>query len=74
VLLAAAVLVSLIGQLYRPASATLLSDLTADDQQVMTFTLYRFGLNLGATAAPCSGSVRTAWPATAMTWSSRVRR
>src|SRR6185437_3581322 len=55
VLLAAAVTVSLISQLYRPASATLLSDLTAADRQVMTFALYRFGLNLGATAAPLVG-------------------
>jgi predicted MFS family arabinose efflux permease len=55
VLFGAAVLVSGIGQLYRPASATLLSDLTADDRQVMTFALYRFGLNLGATAAPLLG-------------------
>ncbi len=55
VLFAAAVLVSLIGQLYRPASATLLSDLTEHDRQVMTFALYRFGLNLGATAAPLLG-------------------
>jgi MFS family permease len=54
-LLAAAVIVSMISQLYRPASATLLSDLTSDDRQVMTFALYRFGLNLGATAAPLVG-------------------
>ncbi len=55
VLLLAAIVVSLISQLYRPASAMLLSDLTADDRQVMTFALYRFGLNLGATAAPLLG-------------------
>lgn len=55
VLLVAAVTVSLISQIYRPASATLLSDLTADNRQVMTFALYRFGLNLGATAAPLVG-------------------
>ncbi len=55
VLLVAAIVVSLISQLYRPASATLLSDLTADDRQLMTFALYRFGLNLGATAAPLVG-------------------
>jgi len=55
VLLVAAVVVAMISQLYRPASATLLSDLTADDRQVMTFALYRFGLNLGATAAPLVG-------------------
>src|ERR1700722_12006204 len=54
-LLGAAVVVAMISQLYRPASATLLSDLTPDDRQVMTFALYRFGLNLGATIAPLLG-------------------
>lgn len=54
-LLAAAFAVAMISQLNRPASATLLSDLTAADRQVMTFALYRFGLNLGAAAAPLLG-------------------
>jgi predicted MFS family arabinose efflux permease len=54
-LLVAAVLAAMAGQLYRPAAATLLSDLTPDDAQVMTFALYRFGLNLGATVAPLLG-------------------
>jgi MFS family permease len=48
-------LVSLGGQLYRPASATLLSELTPAGQQVMIFAIYRFGLNLGATVAPLLG-------------------
>ncbi len=55
VLVAAAFVVAMIGQLNRQASATLLSDLTPADQQVMTFALYRFGLNLGAAAAPLLG-------------------
>jgi predicted MFS family arabinose efflux permease len=55
VLLVAAFVVAMISQLYRPASAILLSDLTADDRQVMTFALWRFGLNLGATVAPLLG-------------------
>ncbi|MFD1146686.1 MFS transporter [Saccharothrix hoggarensis] len=54
-LLVAAGLVGAVGQIYRPASATLLSELTADDQQVMVFAMYRFGLNLGTTAAPLIG-------------------
>lgn len=54
-LLAAVALVSLSGQLYRPASATLLSDSTPEGQQVMIFAMYRFGLNLGATVAPLLG-------------------
>jgi hypothetical protein len=44
--------VGVVGQLYRPASATLLAELTPADRQVMTFALYRWVLNLGTTAAP----------------------
>ncbi|MGA5134120.1 MFS transporter [Streptomyces olivoreticuli] len=54
-LLAAVALVSMAAQLYRPASATLLSDLTARDGQVMIFAMYRFCLNLGTTVAPLLG-------------------
>lgn len=35
--------------------ATLLSDLTPEDRQIMIFAMYRFALNLGATAAPLIG-------------------
>jgi predicted MFS family arabinose efflux permease len=51
-LVVAVTLVGLVGQLYRPASATLLSELAPADRQVMTFALYRWVLNLGTTAAP----------------------
>jgi MFS family permease len=54
-LLAAVTLVGIVTQIYRPASATLLSDLTPDNRQVMIFAMYRFGLNLGTTAAPLIG-------------------
>ncbi|MFJ5552113.1 MFS transporter [Streptomyces sp. NPDC093225] len=54
-LLAAVALVSLGAQLFRPASATLLADETDGDRQVMVFAMYRFGLNVGATAAPLVG-------------------
>lgn len=54
-ILVAVAVVSLVGQLYRPASATLLSDLTTEGRQVMVFAMYRFGLNLGATVAPLLG-------------------
>ncbi|HEX8095578.1 MFS transporter [Jatrophihabitans sp.] len=57
VLLAAVVLVGVTGQLYRPASATLLSELTAPQRQVMIFALYRWAMNLGTTAAPLAGAV-----------------
>jgi len=54
-LLLAIVLVGLVSQIYRPASATLLSELTPDDRQIMIFAMYRFGLNVGSTAAPLIG-------------------
>jgi MFS family permease len=53
--LAAVALVGLSAQIFRPASATLLSELTADHRQVMIFAIYRFGLNVGAVAAPLIG-------------------
>ncbi|MEU3552845.1 MFS transporter [Streptomyces fragilis] len=54
-LLAAVALAGLSAQLFRPASATLLSELTPPDRHVMIFAMYRFGLNVGATAAPLVG-------------------
>jgi MFS family permease len=54
-LLAAVALVGLLGQIYRPASATLLSELTPESRQVMIFAMYRFGMNVGAMAAPLLG-------------------
>ncbi|MEU9001639.1 MFS transporter [Streptomyces sp. NPDC048551] len=54
-LLGAIALVSLGAQLFRPASATLLAEQTDGDRQVMIFAMYRFGLNVGATAAPLLG-------------------
>jgi predicted MFS family arabinose efflux permease len=56
-LLVAVILVGVIGQLYRPASATLLSQLTAKERQVMIFALYRWAMNLGTTAAPLIGAL-----------------
>jgi predicted MFS family arabinose efflux permease len=50
--LTAVVLCGLVNQLCRPASATLLSQLTTPERQVMIFALYRWALNLGTTAAP----------------------
>ncbi|MFG3226851.1 MFS transporter [Kitasatospora sp. NPDC048194] len=54
-LMAAVGLAGLSAQVFRPASATLLAELTPDERQVMVFAMYRFGLNLGATAAPLVG-------------------
>lgn len=54
-LLVSMTLASLAAQLYRPASATLLSALTPQRSQVVIFAMYRFGLNAGAMAAPLVG-------------------
>lgn len=54
-LLIAVGLVGLVSQIFRPASATLLSELTPEGRQVMIFAMYRFGLNIGATVAPLLG-------------------
>lgn len=51
-LLVTVVLVGAVAQLYRPASAALLSELTPKHRQVMIFAMYRLALNLGTTAAP----------------------
>ncbi|KOX17990.1 MFS transporter [Saccharothrix sp. NRRL B-16348] len=60
-LMTAVALVGAVSQVYRPASATLLSELTEDDRQVMIFAMYRFGLNLGTTAAPLIGLALYHW-------------
>lgn len=54
-LLIAVAVVGLVSQIFKPASATLLSELTPESRQVMIFAMYRFGLNLGSTAAPLIG-------------------
>lgn len=54
-LVVASVLVGVSSQIFRPASSTLLSDLTPDDNQVMIFAMWRFGLNVGMAVAPLLG-------------------
>ncbi|OXM48501.1 MFS transporter [Amycolatopsis alba] len=54
-LVVASALVGVASQIFRPASATLLSDLTPADNQVMIFAIWRFGLNLGTAVAPLLG-------------------
>lgn len=53
--LAAVALCGLASQIYRPASAALMANLTPDDRQIMVFAMYRFALNVGAIAAPLVG-------------------
>ena len=50
-LVVAVVLASLMAQLYRPAAAALLSELTSGSSQVVVFGMYRWCLNVGATTA-----------------------
>jgi MFS family permease len=54
-LLTAIALCGLVSVVFRPASATLLSELTPESRQVMIFAMYRFGLNVGTTIAPLLG-------------------
>ncbi|HEU5268464.1 MAG TPA: MFS transporter [Jatrophihabitans sp.] len=44
-----------VSQVFRPASATLLSELTPESRQVMIFAMYRFAVNVGTTASPLLG-------------------
>jgi MFS family permease len=55
-LVAVVTLVGAMSQFYRPASATLLAELTPRSRQVMVFAMSRLALNLGTTAAPLLGA------------------
>ncbi|HEY8472004.1 MAG TPA: MFS transporter [Natronosporangium sp.] len=54
--LAAAGLLGLVSQAFRPAATTLLSTLTPKHRLVMLFAMVRFATNLGTTAAPLLGA------------------
>jgi predicted MFS family arabinose efflux permease len=51
----AVLLVSAVGQLYRPAAQSLITELTPPDRLVMVTAMYRLCLNLGTTVAPLLG-------------------
>jgi len=55
-LLVAVCVVGLVSGAYRPASSTLLAELTPRHRQVMIFAMYRLAYNLGNTAAPLFGA------------------
>ena len=55
VLFAVTAVLGLVSQVFRPASATLLSELTPESRQVMIFAMYRFAVNVGTTASPLLG-------------------
>ena len=42
-------------ELYRPAAAALLTDLTVPEQRVTAFAVYRLGINLGFALGPAVG-------------------
>jgi MFS family permease len=56
-LLVIVALVGMIGLVYRPASASLLSELTPKPRQVMIFAVYRMCTNLGTTLSPLLGAL-----------------
>jgi MFS family permease len=67
-LLAAVFMVSTIGQFYRPAAQTLLTELTPRHRVVMITAMYRLGLNLGMTAAPLIGAALLSFSYNALFW------
>ncbi len=71
-LLGAVALVAAIGQVYRPASAALLSALTPKERQVMIFAIYRLALNLGTTAAPLIGAALLAVSYNLLFWGEAI--
>lgn len=60
VMLATVVSVGAVSQLYRPAAATLLAELTPENRQVMIFAVYRLAMNVGATLGPIVGATLAA--------------
>jgi MFS family permease len=55
-ILVAVVLVSTVGQLYRPAAQTLITELTPPKQLVMVTAMQRLSLNLATTVTPLVGA------------------
>lgn len=55
IVLAAVLLAGVIGQFYRPAAQTLVTELTPPGQLVMVTAMYRLCQNLGTTATPLIG-------------------
>ncbi|MDP9221696.1 MAG: MFS transporter [Actinomycetota bacterium] len=62
----------LVAQLYRPAAATLLAELTPQHQQLMIFALYRLAINVGTTAAPILGVLLIAVSYNLLFWAEAI--
>jgi MFS family permease len=67
-LLTAVVVVGAVSHIYRPASASLLAELTPQHRQVMIFAMYRLAMNLGTTAAPLIGAALIAISYSLLFW------
>jgi len=67
-ILVAVFMVSTVGQFYRPAAQTMLTELTPRHRVVMITAMYRLGLNLGMTAAPLIGAALLAVSYNALFW------
>ncbi|MFJ7209632.1 MFS transporter [Streptomyces sp. NPDC098789] len=55
-------------QVYRPASAELVSRFTSEERRVMVFAMYRLATNIGTTAAPLIGAALVAHSYTLLFW------
>lgn len=55
-------------QVYRPASAELVSRFTGEQRRVMVFAMYRLATNVGTTAAPLIGAALVAHSYTLLFW------
>ncbi|HEV2451858.1 MAG TPA: MFS transporter [Streptosporangiaceae bacterium] len=53
--LVAAILISLVSVIYRPAAQVMITELVPQSRLVMVMAMYRLALNLGATVAPIIG-------------------
>jgi predicted MFS family arabinose efflux permease len=60
VILIAVAVLGAASQAYRPASTSMISQLTPPDRQVMIFAMCRLAINLGTTIAPLLGAVLVA--------------
>lgn len=72
VLLVVVTLLGVVGVVYRPAAAALLSELTPPNRQVMIMAMYRLALNVGTTAAPLIGAALVAVSWNLLFWGEAV--
>jgi predicted MFS family arabinose efflux permease len=71
-LVVAIAIVGMVSGAYRPASSSLLSELTPKHRQVMIFAMYRLAYNLGNTAAPLIGAALVAVSYNLLFWGEAV--